>query len=93
MRLSYIGQAPAIQRFAMFLYELVTRLAQRGIAVDQSIEIPLNREDIADAIGVTSVHLSRISASLRKRGIVDCRYNRLIPLDLDALRQLAYDNY
>ncbi len=90
LRLSYVGQAPAIQRFAMFLCELISRLAQRGIDTRQPIEIPLNREDIADAIGVTSVHLSRISADLRKRGIVDCRYNRLVPADLEALHRLAY---
>ncbi|HFE48561.1 MAG TPA: Crp/Fnr family transcriptional regulator [Chromatiaceae bacterium] len=91
-RLSYVGQAPAVQRFAMFLCELTSRLSQRGIDVTQAIDIPLNREDIADAIGVTSVHLSRISADLRKKQIVDCRYNRLIPKDLEALQRLAYDN-
>ncbi len=90
LRLSYIGQASAAQRFAMFLCELIERLSQRGVNIDQPIDIPLSREDIADAIGVTSVHLSRISADLRKQGIVDCRYNRLVPGDLNALQRLAH---
>ncbi len=88
-RLAYVGQAQAKYRVALFLTHLITRLERRGVDTTQLIEFPLTREDIADAVGITSVHLSRISAELRLQGVVDCRYNRLVVTDLDALKKLA----
>ncbi len=88
-RLAYVGQAQAKYRVALFLTHLIERLERRGIDTSQMVEFPLTREDIADAVGITAVHLSRISAELRARNIVECRYNRLVVTDLDALKTLA----
>lgn len=88
-RLAYVGQAQAKYRVALFLTHLIERLGRRGVDTSQLVEFPLTREDIADAVGITSVHLSRISAELRSQGIVDCRYNRLVVTDLEALKLLA----
>lgn len=84
-----LGQVQAKQRFALFLSELVERLAQRGVDPHGPIDIPLSREDIADAIGITSIHLSRVATELLKDGIVECRHNRLQVQDIDELRKLA----
>jgi len=88
-RLAYVGQAQARYRVALFLTHLIERLERRGVDTSQIVEFPLTREDIADAVGITSVHLSRISAELRAQNIVECRYNRLVVTDLEALKRLA----
>ncbi|MGV6858055.1 MAG: Crp/Fnr family transcriptional regulator [bacterium] len=91
-RLAYVGQAPAKQRLAMFLSDLLERLEQRGIDLNELIQFPLTREDIADAIGITPVHLSRISSELRKDNILDCRYGKLMIGNLDRLKNLAEED-
>lgn len=88
-----LGQAQAKQRFALFLVDLVDRLAERGITTEGPVDMPLTREDIADAIGVTSIHLSRVATELREDGIVECRHSRLQIRSIDGLRQLAAETF
>lgn len=53
--------------------EIINWLEKRGVNINKPIKFPLSRVDIADAIGVTSVHLSRVSVELREEKVVDCR--------------------
>ena len=87
--LSYVGQSTAKLKVAFFLNNMVSRLKERGVDISQSIFFPLTREEIADAIGVTSVHLCRVSVELRKIKIVDCRHGRLELLNVKKLEKLA----
>ena len=87
--LSYVGQSTAKLKVAFFLNKMVSRLKERGVNTIQPIYFPLTREEIADAIGITSVHLCRISVDLRRSRIVDCRHNRLEVLDYKKLDALA----
>lgn len=88
--LAYVGHAPAKQRMALFISELIGRLKSRGVSLDGTIEFPITHEEMADAIGVTPVHLSRVSSELRKQKILDCRYNKLIIYDLERLEKLSH---
>lgn len=88
-RLTYIGQAPAKFKVAYFLNNIVSRLQERGVDTSKSIYFPLTREEIADAIGITSVHLCRISVELRRLNIVDCRHNRLDIMNNEKLQEMA----
>lgn len=88
-RLSYIGQSQAKLKVAYFLMEIIKRLEKRGVDINRPVMFPLSRVDIADAIGVTSVHLSRVSVELREEGIVDCRHNRLNVMNIEKLNSLA----
>jgi CRP-like cAMP-binding protein len=87
--LSYIGQSQAKRKVAFFFIELVARLKRRGIDITQTIDFPLSRINIADAIGITPVHLGRISVQLRQDEIVDFRHNRLNIKDYQALEAMA----
>jgi len=89
VQLSYVGQSQAKNKVAFFLLDLVTRLKRRGVDIEANVHLPLSRIDIADAIGVTPVHLGRVSVELSQQGIVECRYNILRVKDLDALKNLA----
>lgn len=87
--LSYVGQSQAKLKVAYFLMDIIRRLDKRGVNINKPIKFPLSRVDIADAIGITSVHLSRVSVELREENIVDCRHNRLNILNLEKLKTLA----
>jgi CRP-like cAMP-binding protein len=87
--LAYVGQSTAKLKVAFFLNKMLRRLEERGADITQSVYFPLTREEIADAIGITSVHLCRISVELRRSEIVDCRHNRLEVLNCKKLEALA----
>jgi len=87
--LTVIGQAQTKHKLAYFLIDLVQRLAERKVDINGVISIPLTREDMADAIGVTPIHLSRVITELSKAKIVECKNNRLKLLQADVLQGLA----
>ena len=87
--LSYVGQASAKLRTAYFLAKIIEKLEKRGVDIRQRIEFPLTHEDVADAVGVSSVHMSRVSSELRRDKIIDCRHNHIHVLDFKALKCLA----
>ncbi len=88
-RLTYVGQAPAKQKLAFFLVNLLRKLETRGVDISQTVDFPLTHEDVADAIGITSVHMCRVAIELRRAGIVDCRHNHIQVTNFEALNELA----
>ncbi len=87
--LTYVGQAPAKLKLAYFLINILRKLKSRGTDISKNITFPLTHEDVADCIGITSVHMCRIAVELRRSNIVDCRHNHIIVKDYDALNSLA----
>lgn len=88
-KLSIVGRAQTRHKIAFFLADLVRRLERRGIDTSGVIPIPLNREDIADAIGITPVHLSRVIVELQDSDIMECRHSKLKVTNLKELQRLA----
>lgn len=88
-RLSYVGQTQAKNKVAFFLMDLVERLERRGVDVNQTVPFPLSRGDIADSIGITPVHLGRVSVELSQAEIVECRHNTLNIKDYEKLKSMA----
>jgi len=85
-RLMTIGRQSARERIAHLLVELVARARQSGLKVsDKGFTLPLTQTHIADAIGLTSVHVCRTLAELRKGGVVLLRAGRLQILDIRQL--------
>lgn len=69
-RLVYLGRHTAQQRLAHFLYELYLRLDRIGAAENGRFMLPLSQEQLADALGLSSVHVSRTLSMLRDEGLV-----------------------
>lgn len=65
-----LGARRADQRLAHLLCEVRTRLNELGMINGEAFELPLNQVDLADCIGVSTVHLNRVLQLLRKRGLV-----------------------
>jgi len=52
-----LGRRSASERISRFILQLMDRLAARGMVKDQSFEFPLRQQHIADAVGLTTVHV------------------------------------
>lgn len=65
-----LGRLSAIERTADFLLEMRERLDLCGLAAGNEFPMPLTQEMLADALGLTSVHVNRTLQALRRDGAV-----------------------
>ncbi len=81
-----IGQRKAPERIAHLFCELATRMHNLGLQKsDGGYEVPLTQMDLADALGLTSVHVNRVLQKLRDRGFIAFRRGVLSIRDVPAL--------
>lgn len=76
-RLADLGRRLAEERIARFVLELHSRLKARGLASESEFYFPLTQEHIADALGMTSVHVGRTIRALRDKGILNIERSKL----------------
>ena len=91
-----LGQRTASERLAVFLLylrhwrRLTDHVANDDDLVLQEIQVPMNREDIADFLGLKKETVSRSFRDLEEKGLIRRLDNHRIRVDdLTALRQLA----
>ncbi len=65
-----VGRRDARMRLAHLLCELGVRLDAEGLAEDYGYELPMTQEQLADALGLTSVHVNRTLKSLEAEGLI-----------------------
>lgn len=65
-----LGQFSAQERIAYLLLHLMTRIAARNVIREQRFPLPLRQQHIADAVGLTPVHVSRVFSQFRERRIL-----------------------
>jgi CRP-like cAMP-binding protein len=88
-RIVDIGRRSAYERLAHLILELLTRLQTVGLAEELSYVLPLTQELIADVLGLSGPHVSRMLRSMREEGLVTIEDHRLTVTDLESLTQLA----
>ena len=64
-----LGQFNASERIAQLVVQLRDRLDARGLVHEESCAFPLRQSHIADATGLTTVHVSRTLSTFRRDGI------------------------
>lgn len=84
-----IGRRSAIERLAHLFLELGDRLKMVGLVSSTEFACPINQYMLADALGLTAIHVNRVLRQLRERGLVTLRSQQVVIHDLDALRDLA----
>ncbi|WP_164867978.1 Crp/Fnr family transcriptional regulator [Rhodovarius crocodyli] len=84
-----VGQRGAIERLAHLLCELHLRLEAVGQAEPDSCEMPLTQSEIAEATGLSTVHVNRTLQELRAANLIVLRDRTLQIPDLRALREAA----
>lgn len=84
-----LGQQTAYERMAHFLLELQGRLQAAGLGDEQRFPLPLTQEILADALGLSIVHVNRTLQQLRRQGLIELRSGVAILLNREALAQVA----
>ena len=90
-----LGQRSAIERVSHLICELFIRTRMVGLGDDQTFPFPVIQADLAEATGMTTVHVNRVLQELRSRNLILFRRKRLRILDIEGLTRLALfnDNY
>lgn len=87
-----LGQRSAIERIGHLMCELMLRLRSVGLSDGISCDFPITQNDLADATGLTSVHVNRTLQELRASGLISLQSRRLIVHDLAALQAASFFN-
>jgi len=87
-----IGQRKAPERIAHLMCEIFAQLKLLHQVQDETCDFPLTQADIAEATGLTVVHVNRTLQGLRGAGMIELKDRHLHIRDARALRELAMFN-
>ena len=86
-QITRLGRYNAQERIADLMLELHERLTLNGMTRDRSFDLPLTQETLADALGLTSVHVNRMVQQARRDGDLQWKGGRVTLVDPPALAQ------
>ena len=84
-----LGRQSAFERVTHLLLELHERLAVVGLAFENRFPLPLTQEVLADALGLSIVHVNRTLQQLRRGGLIDTRAGWVTLRDHEQMASLA----
>ena len=80
-----VGRRDARTRIAHLLCEIGIRQEEAGLSSRTDFELPLTQEQLADATGLTAVHVNRVLGQLRADGIIGGKHRNIQVPDWDRL--------
>ncbi|WP_040672187.1 Crp/Fnr family transcriptional regulator [Rhodobacter ferrooxidans] len=84
-----LGRRNAVERTAHFLLEMGARLKLVGIGSKAGFACPLSQYLLADALGLSAVHINRVLRELREDGLLTFQHGQVVFDDLAGLVKLA----
>jgi CRP-like cAMP-binding protein len=84
-----LGRRSAVARLANLVCELGVRLEIVGLAAEDGFDLPLTQGDLADCLGLTSIHVNRMLRQLREQAVIEIQGGRVMILDPVKLRRVA----
>jgi CRP-like cAMP-binding protein len=84
-----VGRRDARSRTAHLLCEFAARREAAGLGSPEEFELPMTQEQIADATGLTAVHVNRMLRALEEAGAIARERRRIRIADWDRMRRLA----
>lgn len=87
--LTTVGRREAEKRLGHLLCELIVRLKAVGLSDGTRMAWPFRQEHLADAAGMTAVHVNRMLRRLREKGFATVRSGIAEIGDWDRLREFA----
>ena len=84
-----VGRRDARSRIAHMLCEFAVRREAAGLGSTERFELPMTQEDIADATGLTSIHVNRMLQALSAEGVIARDRRHLHIVDWPRMRRLA----
>lgn len=88
-RVVRLGRGNAHVRVAYLFCEFLWRYRAAGLGEDHTLAMPLTQVEIADALGLTGVHVNRVLQDFRREGVITLDRRRLTLHRLDHLQHLA----
>src|SRR4051794_36996575 len=82
-----LGRRDAYGRMAHLLCEFYVRLRAVGLTNGDACEFPITQAELADATGLSNVHVNRTLQELRGEGLITLRAGSLTVLDWDRLQE------
>lgn len=87
-----LGQRDALERIAHLLCELFIRLRTAGLNRGKSCDFPITQAELADATGMSAVHVNRTLQELRSLKLINLSGRVLTIIDLPRLMGVAMFN-
>ena len=84
-----MGRRSAFERIAHLFCELYLKLQAVGLAGNYRCPMPVTQVDLADALGLTSVHVNRVLKEMRGRTLITLRSNTLVIEAWDELLRVS----
>jgi CRP-like cAMP-binding protein len=87
--LTNLGRRSALKRTAHLLLELHARLEMVSQQDDKGYACPLTQYDLADALGLTPIHVNRMLRELRERELLEFRHGHVHFMNRQGLVEFA----
>lgn len=84
-----IGRRQALGRAAHLMCEYIVRARAMGLGEDYSCDLPITQEELADALGLSVVHVNRVLQELRKLNLIGLENRHLTARDWKRLKQVG----
>jgi CRP-like cAMP-binding protein len=84
-----VGRRQAPARMAHLLCELLVRLRAVELVEDHVFDLPVTQAELADALGITNVHVNRVLQDLRGAGLISLHGKTLKVLDWEGLKTVG----
>jgi CRP-like cAMP-binding protein len=84
-----VGRRDSRSRLAHLLCEFGIRLEAAGLTEGEGYELPMTQEQLADAVGLTSVHVNRTLKALAAEGLIERNKRNVSFPDLKRMRQVG----
>lgn len=84
-----VGRRDATARIAHMLCEFASRRAAAGLGSTEQFELPMSQDQIADATGLTVVHVNRTLQALGKMAVIERNRREIRITDWNRMREIA----
>src|SRR5689334_12531487 len=84
-----MGRRTARSQIAHLLCEVAARLQTAGQARGDRYDFPLTQTELADAVGLSAVHVNRVLQTLRAEGLMELKRGQLRISDWPRMAQVA----
>jgi CRP-like cAMP-binding protein len=87
-----LGRQTARERVCHLLLEFHNRLQAVGLVRGREFSMPLTQETLADAVGLSIVHMNRTLQRLRRERMIECRRGCVALLEPERMAAIAEFN-
>jgi CRP-like cAMP-binding protein len=83
------GRRDAHEQIAHLIYEMLVRYRMVGLTTGEAFDFPITQDDLADATGMTPVHVNRTLKKLRDEKLITWKGKTVTILDLERVKELS----